>query len=183
VAELVRDDALQLVAVEPLERAVRDRDRGVGGREPGGERVDALLAGQHVHLGHRRAGRDRHLLDDVPQPAQPGVGGVLGHVHATERLRDLAATAALERQRPEERGQPDRDDQEQAEPDHRVQDRGRGLLGEPEQEERDQVDDRDERDHGEDEQQDQAARRLADVLLTLEEVHRTTALTWDTRRV
>ncbi len=40
VTELVRDDALQLVAAQRIERALRDGHRGIRRRVPGGERVD-----------------------------------------------------------------------------------------------------------------------------------------------
>ena len=69
VAELVGDHALQLVAIEVHERAAGDRDRRVRRAVARRECVDPRLALEHVDLRHRHAGGDRHLLDDVAQPA------------------------------------------------------------------------------------------------------------------
>ena len=78
VAELVPDHALQLVAVEPLQRPAGDGDRRVGRRVARGEGVDAVLLLEHEHARHRHAGRDRHLLDDVDEPAQLRVASSSG---------------------------------------------------------------------------------------------------------
>ena len=67
VAELVRDHALQFVALELVEAAPRHGDRGIGGRVAGGERVDAGFVLEHVDFRHRHAGGDRHFLDHVAQ--------------------------------------------------------------------------------------------------------------------
>jgi hypothetical protein len=106
VAELVRDHALQLIAVEAFERAACDRDGGVGRVETGGERVDAGLVLQHVDLGHRHAGGERHLLDDVVQAPLQRVLLEAGDALAAERHRHRAAAAAQAAQ-PPQRGQPD----------------------------------------------------------------------------
>ena len=104
VAELVGDDALQLVARELLDAAARDADHRVARREPGGERIDALFVFHHEHGRHRDARREGHLLDDVqeaafvrleriginPPPAEP-----LGDARAAARkLSDLEQAAA-----------------------------------------------------------------------------------------
>ena len=72
VAELVGDDALQLVARELLGAAARDADHRVAGREAGREGVDALLLVQQEHGRHRHAGGEGHFLDDVQQPPLDG---------------------------------------------------------------------------------------------------------------
>ena len=58
---------LQLVAIEQPKAAARDADRHVALRVAGGKAVDAALVVQHINLGHRHAGSDGHLLDDVAQ--------------------------------------------------------------------------------------------------------------------
>ena len=63
------DHALELVAVEVLERAARDGDRGVAARAPGRERVDARFLLEHVDLRNGQPGGERHLLDDVDEAA------------------------------------------------------------------------------------------------------------------
>ena len=60
------------------------------GRVAGGEGVDAGLVLQHVHLRHRHAGGDGHLLDHVAQPPQRQVGGVRRHRRAAELQRHRA---------------------------------------------------------------------------------------------
>jgi hypothetical protein len=67
VAELVCHHALQFLTLEPRGCTTRHGDGGIGRRIARGERVDAILVFEHVHLGHGDARRDRHLLDDVVQ--------------------------------------------------------------------------------------------------------------------
>ena len=93
VAELVGDDALQLVARELLGTAARDADDGVAGREAGGERVDALLLVEQKHGRHGHAGGEGHFLDDVQQPALDGIGRVRINAPAAEPLGDDGAAA------------------------------------------------------------------------------------------
>ena len=94
VTELVADDGLQLLAVELVERALRDRDRGFVRRMARGERVDALLFGQHEDLRFADARRDGHLLDDVEQALALEVALLRGDRHAAQRTRDDAAAGA-----------------------------------------------------------------------------------------
>jgi hypothetical protein len=91
VAELVGDDALQLLAVQPLERAARDGYGGVIDGVAGGEGVDAGLVVEHVDGRHGRARRDGHLLHDVDEPALRLVGGVRADSPAAQQLGDAAA--------------------------------------------------------------------------------------------
>ena len=87
VAELVGDDALQLVAGELLGAAAGDADDRVAGRIAGGEGVDARLVVQQEHGRHRHAGGERHFLDDVQQPALDRVGRVGKHAPAAAGAR------------------------------------------------------------------------------------------------
>ena len=68
VAELVPDDALQLVSRQPPQGARGDRDDGIPGRVAGGEGVDSRLVLEQVDRRDRQAGGDRHLLDHVQEP-------------------------------------------------------------------------------------------------------------------
>ena len=64
VGQLVAHDALELLPVELLEQAGRDRDRCVLRVATGREGVRGGVV-DDVDLGHRRVRRDRQLLDDV----------------------------------------------------------------------------------------------------------------------
>ena len=108
VAELVRDDALQLGAVERRQRAARHADRRVRRVVAGRERVDAALLLQQIDLGHRHAGGDRHFLDDVEQPALQRIGRVRRDAHAAERAGDDSAAAAEHHRLVEARERDDR---------------------------------------------------------------------------
>ena len=57
VAHLVPHHALQLVAIEQIERAARDADHRVVEGEAGGERVDAVLVLEHVDASGPRCRR------------------------------------------------------------------------------------------------------------------------------
>ena len=92
VRHLVRDHALELVAVEPLQQAARDRDRGVPRVAPGRQSVGRGLV-EHVHRRHlRQAGGDGHLLDDVEELRLLGVGHAVGAAHGQHHL--VAAVVA-----------------------------------------------------------------------------------------
>jgi hypothetical protein len=65
VAELVRDDALQLAARETLERAAGHGDRGIRACAPRREGVDGRFLLEDVDFRHGQARGERHLLDDV----------------------------------------------------------------------------------------------------------------------
>ena len=65
VAELVGDDALELVARELLGAAARDGNHRIAGREAGGEGVDPFLVLEQKHGRHGHAGGQGHFLDDV----------------------------------------------------------------------------------------------------------------------
>ena len=94
VAELVRDDALQLVAAEELKSAVRHADDGVARGVSCRKGVDAGLPVEHVHLGNGHPGRDRHLLDDVQQAALLELRRIGVHLAPTEAQRDRGAAVA-----------------------------------------------------------------------------------------
>jgi len=57
VRELVAEDALELLAIELVEEAGRDRDRGVLRIPPGRERIRGGVV-DDVDLRHRHAGRE-----------------------------------------------------------------------------------------------------------------------------
>ena len=97
MAHLVADHALQLVAIEQIERAARDADHGVVESEAGGERVDAVLVLEQVDGRDRGAGRERHLLDHVEQPAPGRVGGVGIERRSAQELRHRRAAAGERR--------------------------------------------------------------------------------------
>ena len=65
VAELMGDDALQLVPRQVAERTVRDADRRVTLPESRGKGVDAPVVVLHPHGWHVHAGGNGRLLDDV----------------------------------------------------------------------------------------------------------------------
>ena len=69
MAQLVRDDALQLVARHRVEQPARHGNRRVLGIAAGGERV-GIGIGHDVHLRLRQPRRDAHLLDDVVELAE-----------------------------------------------------------------------------------------------------------------
>ncbi len=98
VAELVRDHALQLRAIEALECAARDRDRRVRGRHACGERVDAGLLLENVDLRHGQPRRQRHFFYDVHEPPLQWIGAFAADFGGAEQARDLAA-AACDRRR------------------------------------------------------------------------------------
>ncbi len=110
VTELVRDDPLELVAVEVLDTAPRDADDGVARRVSRGEGIDPVFVLEQIHRRHRRAGGDGHLLDDVEDLPLVGIGGLvrerapahhLGHAVAApgQRGDPVQAAAADQGQR------------------------------------------------------------------------------------
>ena len=126
VAELVGDDALQLVAIEPVQRAAGHRDHGVGSRVAGGEGIDAGFVFQHVELGHRHAGGDRDFLDHVAQATQSRLGGVLRDQGAAQLLRHRF-TATAQAGDAVERADRDHRDRRQGGEQHQL----RRLRGDP----------------------------------------------------
>ena len=92
VAELVGDDALQLVAGELAQAAAGDGHHGVGRGEARGEGVDAVLV-EDVDRRDRDSRGDGHLLDDVEQTLLVAVGGVGRHEPPAEQLGDRGAPA------------------------------------------------------------------------------------------
>ena len=69
MAELVRDDALQLISVQAFERAPRHGNRGVVRRVAGCKCIDAGFFLEHENIRCGNAGCDRHFFDDVPVAA------------------------------------------------------------------------------------------------------------------
>ena len=87
VRELVRDDALQLLAVELLEQPGRDRDRRMLRVAAGRERVGRRVLDQ-VDARHRHVGRDGHLAHDVHQLRG---GGLIDLSRAADRQHERVA--------------------------------------------------------------------------------------------
>jgi hypothetical protein len=173
VAELVPDDALELVAREVVQRAPAHGDHGVAGRVAGGERVDGRLVVEHVHGRDRCARGDGHLLDDVEQPplGQARAGRV-DQPAAKHRGHGLAAVAQhhhLE-QRPR---RDDREDDPDGHPQPLPVEHGRvaPLVGPDHHQGRHRVDRRDDPHDRQHEQRDQPARLPPGVFLLVEEIH------------
>src|SRR6478735_8139025 len=72
-----------------LERAARDADRRIRVRRARRERVDAGLVLEDEDLGHRDAGRERHLLDDVYEPLLERAGAAAGYLRRAHHPRDV----------------------------------------------------------------------------------------------
>jgi hypothetical protein len=94
VAELVTDDGLQLISIQVVERALRDRDGRFVRRVSGRERIDALLVRKHEHLGLAHARGDRHLFHDVDQALAREIVVLVVDLDAAERARDHRAARA-----------------------------------------------------------------------------------------
>ena len=91
VRELVRDDPLQLVAVELLEQAPGHGDRGPLRADPRGEGVRIGIRDHEDRgLGHPR--RDRHL-DDVLEDAVPRIGAGAVERGSARRLENRAVAS------------------------------------------------------------------------------------------
>ena len=94
MTELVPDDSLQLIPAETIERALRDGDRRICRTMASGECIDAGLLLEHIHLGHRHARGDRHLLHDIEKPLPLQVRCIARYRDATQRARHDATAAA-----------------------------------------------------------------------------------------
>ena len=171
VAELVRHHALQLVARQRARGALGDGHHRLVGAVARGEGVDAALAAQDVDVGHRDAGGDGHLVDDVQEPALVGVAGAALHPHAAGQLgHRVAAAAHLEHA--DQRADADHGQrhhgQGDVQPGRRREEPARAHV----QGERDhQVDGEDDADDGEREQHDEERGAPPRPRLVLEERH------------
>ena len=92
MAELVSDDALQLIAAQMIDRALGDSDDGIARGESRSEGVDARLVRKQIHRRRRGARRDGHLLHHVQQFALVRVMRILRNQLSAQRLRDHLAT-------------------------------------------------------------------------------------------
>ena len=167
VAELVRDDPLQLVAGQRPDAAPGHADHRVARRVPGGEGVDRLLL-HDVDRRHRQPGGDRHLLDHVEDAPLLGVTGRRGDLPTAERGRDRRPSVAHLRHLHPAADQDDRrhpadgrEHQPWIEEVAAAQDAGD-----------EQVHRRHRRRHRQDEEQDEPPRVAPGGFLSLEEVHR-----------
>ena len=183
VTELVRDDALQLGALEMLEGAARHGDRGIRARETGRKRVDARLLLEDVDRGHGQPRRERHLLDHIDEPPLERIVTFAGDERAAEHLCDVTA-AACERSGAIQAGDDHQPERAQGKQQYQPAVAADPLLptfGAEEQrvvlgvhaEGRRHHDRRRERDDKEREQKrhDERAARAARLLLAREEVH------------
>jgi len=175
VAELVGDDALELVAREFFEGAAGDGDDGVAGGEAGGEGVEAALVIEEVDGRHGHAGGDGHLLDDVEQALLGEVGGLRVHAAAADHLGDDGAAGAQLQPFEKHRAAGDEaDDEGNSAEKAPVPDEPRARRG-PDAGDDDQgrqVTSRDHADHGQDEQQHQPRSAALGAGLGLEEIHK-----------
>ena len=117
VRDLVRQDALDLLAAHALQQAGRDGHQAPALRGTGGEGVHL---GRLVvaDLGHRQVGLLRELPDLVVEPVEVGVAGA--PVHEADAHRPLGHLAR--QQQRHERG---------AEAPHRADDEERALAARP----------------------------------------------------
>jgi hypothetical protein len=93
MTELMRDDALELVAGEHGHTSARHADGRIAGGMAGGKRVDAGLVIHDVDLRDGNAGSDRHLLDDIEELPFVEINRVRVDEAAIQQLRHRAATA------------------------------------------------------------------------------------------
>ena len=91
VAELMPDDPLEFVARKALDTTARDPHSGIPCAVACGEGIDALLV-EHIHLRHRHARGQRHLLHHIQKPAFVGVGGGGIHRSAAKHFGDGLST-------------------------------------------------------------------------------------------
>ena len=92
MTELMRDHALQLIPIEPVQRAPGHRHHRIRWREPRRKGIDGSFVLQHVELGYWHAGGNRNFFHHIAQPPQRRVGGVGRHPTATHLLRHCFAT-------------------------------------------------------------------------------------------
>ena len=83
--ERLRDDRLQLMVIEAVERTAREHDGGIRPCETYGESIDVRLVLKHDDLRHREARCDRRGFNQLAQAPQSVLVGVGGHRAATER--------------------------------------------------------------------------------------------------
>jgi len=180
VAEFVGHYALQLVAVEVLERSAGDADHRVARLVARGKGVDARFVIHHVDGRDGRAGSQGHLLDHVQQPAFGQVAGLRIDQPSAEHQRDrLAAGGELhDLVEAAQQDQPDRGQSHQRE-DIQMEERfgvgvrrpGPTAPGHRQRDQHHEVDRHDDRHHGQDEVENQPSRPAAGSVLLLKEVH------------
>src|SRR5690606_4737396 len=169
VAELVGDDALELIAVEVLEGSAGHGHGRVVDRVAGGEGIDGLFLVEDEDGGHGHAGRDRHLLDHVEEAALVRVPGAGLDSPAAEELRHMGSALPEARHTPAGASS---DDARDRRGDDSEEPGLEGSAGSGPDEEVDHGIDAgdDERDRQEEEHHQRAA-PAARAVLRLEEVH------------
>ena len=109
MTELVRNHSLEFVARQVVQRSLCYRNHAGLGGEPGGKRVDRMLAAHDIDIRHGHPRGDRHLLDNVEQaflfpggfPRQNLCAAVIpGNAVAVEtlQLRDLKQRSPADHQ-------------------------------------------------------------------------------------
>ena len=94
VAELVGDDALQLIARHLIDAALGHADHRVARREAGGEGIDAFFVVHDEHRRHRHTRGERHFFDDVQQPPFTGLERIRIDAPPAQSLGHARPTAA-----------------------------------------------------------------------------------------
>ena len=176
------NDTLKLRAAQRPQRAPGDGDRRIGGRIARSKGIDAVLLLEHIDLGHRNTRCDGHLLDHVAQPLQLRIPGVRIDHDTAEPARDRPAAVA-QGEDPKEAGQPDGTRGQHGDPDeqreafanrggreHRRDTETVRIRAEPQEGERDQVDNGHDADDGEREEHQQEMRAPTGTVLMREEV-------------
>src|SRR5437868_7960113 len=93
MAELMGDDALQLISLEAVDCTLRDANASVLDVQAGGEGVDAAFADEYEHGRRLDAGGDGQLFDDVEQLRLIGIIGRIRDARTAEEASDVAAAA------------------------------------------------------------------------------------------
>ena len=94
MAEFMPDHALQLIPVQPIQRAPRDGNDGLVLIEAGSKRIDGAFALHHIDARTGDAGGDRHFFDHVLQPALLRLAGRRQHQPPSGHPRDGVAAFA-----------------------------------------------------------------------------------------
>ena len=178
MTELVRHDALQLIARELFDAAAGYADHGRRGREPGGKRIDRRL----VHQEHGRHGDPRcdgHLCDHVQDLALLRVMGMRIHRPTAQHTCDRFAARGELRdfedgpQKHDGQRTPDHTERQKRIPELRDVGFATGLGAHPQKGRRKgQVDPHNNQGHGDDVVADQQRRLTTGDILAFKEVHR-----------
>ena len=104
----MRDNALQLVALQQLEHAAGHGDRSITRRKTRSKRIDAAFFLQYIYFRNGNAGRDRHFLDHIAQLSAQWIIDVRRH-QRTAHILCNPATARRKTSRLVQRGSQDKE--------------------------------------------------------------------------